>query len=275
MKYIITLSICLFLAVINAGAVRGQALNGQDVKVLYDGLDNPTALYLTHQNIFVVEQGKNRILKLDYSGEVLGTYGSRGSSDYQLNRPVDIDATNGLKVFISDLGNNRIQVFDRHWQLLSSIKDLSAFRSNRRINPTFLSVNKQGELLFYDNQAKSILKMNENGAFIDEFPVPAEVKDVAKLQLMENSILLLDKKQKAVHKISENGLYESFYPTASGTTSFHKTKNALWTADAASVNKDGEEFWQLNRQKETIRDIFVTENRIFVLTNKTLLSIDI
>lgn len=274
-KRIIAFFFCVFIAVLKTDYGNTQVLKTDDALVLRDNLNNPTSVFAGNQNIFVIEQGKNRVLKINYSGELVETYGSRGSGDYQLNRPVDIDATNGLKIFISDLGNNRIQVFDRHWQLLSSIKELSAFKSRRKLEPTFLRVNKLGELLFYDKKAKNIIKINENGAFIDEFIVPTEVKEVSKMQLAENSIFLLDKKQQVIHKMSENGLYESFYPATLNPTSFHKAAKIFWTTNTSTIYKDGEPFWELEKRKEIIQDIFVTENKVFVLTNKALLSIDI
>ena len=64
-------------------------------------------------SIYVVDQGHDRIVKLGPDGQVLSSWGSKGSGDGQFNDPtsVAVDSTSG-KVYVADPTNKRIQVFD-------------------------------------------------------------------------------------------------------------------------------------------------------------------
>ncbi|HBX67068.1 MAG TPA: hypothetical protein DEG32_13255, partial [Balneolaceae bacterium] len=67
-----------------------------------------------------------------------------------------VDATNGLKVFVTDYNNRRVQVFDKRGQYLSSIAGKDTFGNTRRYNPTQVSVNGLGEVFFVDESENYI-----------------------------------------------------------------------------------------------------------------------
>lgn len=270
-----TLRIIALLLLASISSANAQSVaNSNSANVLFSGLDEPSALFVTQQALYIIEQGKSRVLQLDRSGQVLQTFGNKGSSDYQFNTPFDIDATNGLKIFVSDLRNNRIQVFDKHWQLLSSIQNFTAFRNTSRIEPTWLGVNEVGELFFYDKRSKKLVKLNESGSFLDEIPIPSEVKDISGLQLRENKIFILDKKVDVIHQLSENGFYESFYP-AEGAQTFWKSKNGMWISVGNTLFKSGMErkdFIEVKAVK-SIKDFVVNEDVIYILADKSLIKV--
>ncbi len=272
-----TLRIIALLLLASISSANAQSvMSSNSGNVLYSGLNKPSALFVTQHSLYIVEQGQSRVLELDHTGEILQTFGNKGSSNYQFNTPFDIDATNGLKVFVSDSRNNRIQVFDKHWQLLSSIQNISAFRDNKRIEPTWLGVNEVGELFFYDKRSKKLIKLNESGSFLDEIPIPTEVKDISGLQLRENKIFILDKKVDVIHQLSENGFYESFYP-AEGAQTFWKSKNGMWISVGNNLFKSGTERKDYIEVKavKTIKDFVVNEDLLFVIGEDKLISITI
>ncbi len=272
-----TLRIIALLLLASISSANAQSvMSSNSGNVLYSGLDKPSALFVTQHSIYIVEQGQHRVLELNHAGKTLQVFGNKGSSNYQFNSPFDIDATNGLKVFVSDSRNNRIQVFDKHWQLLSSIQNISAFRDNKRIEPSWLGVNEVGELFFYDKRSKNLVKLNNSGSFLDEIPIPSEVNDISGLQLRENKIFILDKKVDVIHQLSENGFYESFYP-AEGAQTFWKSKNGMWISVGNTLFKSGMErkdYIEVNAVK-TINDFVVTEDLLFVLGEDKLISITI
>ncbi len=71
-------------------------------------------------SIYVVDSGRNRIVKLNSDGQVLTTWGSEGSADGQFKgiSSVAIDPTNN-KVYVADPLNRRIQVFDSNGKFLT------------------------------------------------------------------------------------------------------------------------------------------------------------
>src|SRR5437870_2695439 len=71
-------------------------------------------------SIYVVDQGRTRIVKFSPDGRVLAVWGSKGSGDGQFNDPtsVAVDSTSG-KVYVADPINKRIQVFDQNGKFLT------------------------------------------------------------------------------------------------------------------------------------------------------------
>ena len=71
-------------------------------------------------SIYVVDSGRNRIVKLNSVGRLLASWGSEGSADGQFKgiSSVAIDPANN-KVYVADPLNRRIQVFDSNGKFLS------------------------------------------------------------------------------------------------------------------------------------------------------------
>lgn len=245
------------------------------VDTLYSGLKNPTSFLLANNAIYIVEQGNHRILKLDLNGNLIEKYGNRGSGNYQFDSPTDIASSTGLKIFVSDPGNNRIQVFDKRWQYLSSIKGNEKFRTRDEISPEYIGVNKQGEIFFYDSRSKSIGKYDEDGAYLDQIPIPSDIKDVSGLQIIDGSIFILDTTSELVHKIFANGFYESFYE-AKGSISFFYRDNEMYLAKNNILEKQGpltkKTILSFEKRSE-INDIYIVENKIYILTSHALIRI--
>jgi len=71
-------------------------------------------------SVYVVDQGRTRIVKFSPDGHVLSSWGSKGSGDGQFNDPtsVAVDSTSN-KVYVADPRNSRIQVFDPNGKFLT------------------------------------------------------------------------------------------------------------------------------------------------------------
>jgi tripartite motif-containing protein 71 len=71
-------------------------------------------------SIYVVDQGRNRIVKFNPDGEVLAVWGANGSGNGQFRDPtsVAVDPTSN-KVYVADPINKRIQVFDDNGKFVS------------------------------------------------------------------------------------------------------------------------------------------------------------
>jgi sugar lactone lactonase YvrE len=71
-------------------------------------------------SIYVVDSGRNRIVKFSPDGQVLGSWGSEGSGDGQFRglSSVAVDPTNN-RVYGADPINSRIQVFDADGKFLT------------------------------------------------------------------------------------------------------------------------------------------------------------
>jgi len=71
-------------------------------------------------SIYVVDSGRNRIVKFSLDGQVLASWGSEGSGDGQFRglSSVTVDPMNS-KMYVADPLNSRIQVFDSNGKFLT------------------------------------------------------------------------------------------------------------------------------------------------------------
>lgn len=240
-------------------------------KTIYTGFDNPTSIYATQQHLFVVESGKHRILKLDHTGKLLETLGGLGTGNYQFDTPVDIDATNGLKIYVSDYRNNRVQVFDRRFQYLTTI---TAPREQRRIRPTQLVVNDFGELFFYDEASRSVMKYDENGVKIDEFKIPSAIREVSDIQSVGRNLYFLDLKSNHYHVLTNNSLQIQSYPMDGTVHLFVDKEGEEWLISDTSIKNSRETSKEIEfNEKLNIKDVVKANGLFYVLTNKSVLII--
>jgi hypothetical protein len=218
------ISILLFILGYNA-SLQAQENEQEEKDIIFSGLENATSIYATQDHLFVVESGKHRLLKLDHNGNLIETLGGLGTGDYQFDTPIGVDATNGLKIYVTDYGNERIQVYDRRFQYLGSITGESGFQ-NRRISPTQLVVNDFGELFVYDESSKSILKFDQYGSFRDSFYIEEIIPEI--LNIHGQNIEIVDKNGLKVALISQNGILGEIF-LIENTDSYFKnaSKNGM------------------------------------------------
>ncbi|MEX0844027.1 MAG: NHL repeat-containing protein [Balneolaceae bacterium] len=250
-------------------------LAAQSLQKIYSGLDKATSISVTQNSIYIVEQGKNRLLKLDHQGKLLESIGGKGSGDYQFSKPVDVDATNGLKIFVTDYNNRRIQVFDRRGQYLSSISARRGFGNNRKYEPTYISVNNLGEVFFVDESANKIYRFDLDSNLLDEFRMPTEIKSVDDLIVNGQQILILDLKTQTIHELALNGSYQGFYPTE-GVKAFFVNDQDFWKVfgNRAKGENQSKEIKNIHFEKDIEPvDMRVINGIMYILTNESLFRI--
>ena len=241
-------------------------------EVLFTNLRKPTSLYITQEHIYVVESGRNRVLKLNLLGDLIDTIGGLGTGDYQLDTPIDVDATNGLKIYVSDNRNNRIQIYDKRFQYLTSLKRYPWARSPRPIQPTQLVVNNLAELFFYDQDSKSIISVNDNGVKLDEFQIPGAIREVSDIQTVGRDLYILDLKSKQYHILAYNGLEVRSYPLEGALQVYVDKKGEEWLISASSIRNSRETKDEVQFPEELIiKDVVKTSGIFYILTNKSVL----
>jgi sugar lactone lactonase YvrE len=70
-----------------------------------------------NDNLYIVDQGRTRVVKFDPVTESFAEWGTRGAEPGQFLEPTGIDLRGG-EVFVADFGNNRVQVFDLEGKFL-------------------------------------------------------------------------------------------------------------------------------------------------------------
>jgi len=270
-------TLIFILCAITAWVFDAQA---QDVRKLQANLDNAVAMDGTRDFIFIVEQGKNRILKLDLQGILAETLGGLGSGDYQFDKPVDIEATNGLKIYISDRNNNRVQIYDRRFQFLTTVK---ARPAGRDFFPGQMVVNDFGELIFHDQRAEVLRIFDENGSELPYGLLSRDIKSVNDIKISGEQMFILDKQSGVIHELSINGRYNNFipadkvnafYPSDNGTRAMKRDTLFFVDEPALSVKLPLD---------EPVRDMFVVSNsnapsrksKVYLLTGSALYLVEL
>lgn len=257
--------------------IFSASISAQPLQKIYSGLDNATSISVTQNHIYIVEQGKNRLLKLDHSGTLIETIGGRGSGDYQFSKPVDVDATNGLKVFVTDFNNRRVQVFDRRGQYLSSIEARNTFGEMREFNPSQIAVDQMGEVYFTDSETRYIHHFDLDYNVLDEFKIPNEIKTVHDLSIGSSEIFILDWGSGTIHRLTLNGAYQGFYP-AEEVLAFFADESGLWTSYTNQLiyeSKSGEEVTVPFDSSVEPLDMYVERTSIFLLTKAELFKLSV
>ena len=202
----------ILLLLLWAVPIREVAAQPQAVPVL-TGLKDARSVYITPlSEIYVVETGRHRLLKSRLDGARLDSLGSRGFGDYELNSPLDVDATNGLKIYVTDHSNNRVQVYDRRLQYLSSITTPPRNLSRDRYSPTVIVSNSLREIFFYDSENRHIIKYNPNGEWSMNFDSYGGQINYPPTDITssEQKLLVADSADNVIHVLSNLGQYEKF-----------------------------------------------------------------
>lgn len=196
------------------------------------GFDRVTSLHATPAGeVFLVESGRHRLVKLSLTGERLDSLGRRGSGDYSFNNPVSVDATNGMRIYVADKNNRRIQTYDRRLQFLGSLLPPERAGFNELFfNPEKVAVNKFGEVYVYDRETEKILKYDQNGRFVLfvdlrglEIALP-----IGSMSHFEDSLFLSESGRNVLHEITTGGGYRGFVFTPGIILDMFTSESAIW-----------------------------------------------
>jgi tripartite motif-containing protein 71 len=120
-------------------------------------------------DLWVDDNDNNRLVEFSPSGTVIGTYGSHGSGEDELNNPLGlaIDPTSG-DVVVSDTGNNRIEVFGPTGKFVREFGGFGA--GNGKLNdPNALTVDSTGNIWVADRGNNRVEEFSSTGAYLSQF----------------------------------------------------------------------------------------------------------
>ncbi|MFZ1730156.1 MAG: NHL repeat-containing protein [Bacteroidota bacterium] len=72
-------------------------------------------------NLFVADAGTSTLLKFDIRGRKLAEVGGPGWDNERFDRPLGVDASPGIAIYVADMGNNRISRFDRDLHFMAAL----------------------------------------------------------------------------------------------------------------------------------------------------------
>ncbi len=114
--------------------------------------------------IFVSDMRTNQVFKYSSKGELLASVGGTGFGQNELNKPMGIDASNGLNVFVCDNQNNRIQKYDINLNYISAFDfngyNVTAINSEKIFFPYSLAFLSTSEIfVLADATVYKVVKM--------------------------------------------------------------------------------------------------------------------
>ena len=119
----------------------------------------------SHNHLYVVDNGNNRVQKFDTNGNYLLQFGSKGASDGQLYNPHGVTVHND-KVYIADYINKRISVFQTNGKFCIS------FGSDQLGGPIDVTVSANNHLLVADSSNSCIYTYTLDGHYVGKFGTP-------------------------------------------------------------------------------------------------------
>ncbi|MGD8777797.1 MAG: NHL repeat-containing protein [Ignavibacteria bacterium] len=118
--------------------------------------------------IYVCDSGNNEVIKFDSRGKKIVSIGGYGWEASAFDYPSHVFAS-PLNVYVTDKNNNRIQIFDKDLNYLSSINSDENTDSDYSFHyPSETVVSGIGDLFILDSDNSRILKFDLKGNFILE-----------------------------------------------------------------------------------------------------------
>ncbi|XP_006813804.1 tripartite motif-containing protein 2-like [Saccoglossus kowalevskii] len=110
--------------------------------------------------VFVTDCRENYIRKYKESGQYMCSFGGHGTRDGQFLGPCFIDCDKQGQVYVSDIGNNRIQVFNKNCQYMYSIGTGSQLTNPRGV------ATGEDNCVYVTDDSNQIHKFHRKGKFL-------------------------------------------------------------------------------------------------------------
>lgn len=264
---------------LGAAEVMAQPLQ-LDFRPVSTPLDGALSISTTPTGLlYIAETNRHRMLILTSEGERVDSLGSQGGGDYRFNRPVSIDATNGLKIYVADRNNGRVQLFDRRLQYLSSITS-DKIDNRNRFQPAQLVASKIGDLIVYDADQHQIHIFDPNGNYSRKIDLRRHrVGSNLQMKMSDSVLLLYDSDQGVIHRFSVDGGYLNFIGGFNDALAIYGSDSNIWAVYADRLvehTRRGErvQTYRLN-QSLPVNDLSIFENTVFLLTANQLFKADL
>jgi len=230
--------------------------------------------------IFVTDDLKNEIVKIDTLGNVIKTIGGYGWDNSSFDNPIDIFA-NILNVYVADKNNNRIQIFDKDLNFLSKIETKNVTDEQFAFNyPSSVVTSTQGDFYILDSDNNRILRFNLRGEFIaeiggidaGEFRLSNPVKIC-----LDNNLNLITAEKNTLFIFDQFGNGKRKYSLPFAVNNLNSLFNDVVIVNEkniliAKINSDTriEMLPFTPKLVEEIVDACVFKSKLYVLTNSTI-----
>jgi sugar lactone lactonase YvrE len=137
----------------SAGTASGQFNHPAGVAVDLNG------------NLWVVDQGNDRVVKFSESGQYLSSFGSPGTGNGQFGRPTSIAIDASGNLWVTDAANNRVEKFSASGAYLAQFGTYGA-GNGQLSNPEGIAIDPKGNIWVADTYNGRLQQFNANGQFL-------------------------------------------------------------------------------------------------------------
>ncbi len=203
------------------------------------------------------------------------SYGAFGWDNNSFDYPACIK-TNGIRIFVSDFNNNRIQIFDKDLNFIFSLNGNKS--ESEFLNPSKIAISKLGELFILDSYTPSILKFDSGFRFLFkiensevknfefENPTDIEIFNSNKFAVLDNPNLLIF--SLLGNPIKNISLKEKLnFISSDGRNLYGVRGNTIYLI---SENRISKLFEVKINKTERIKDLAAYLDHFYVLTNKRI-----
>lgn len=144
----------------------------------------------SNNDLFVLEHGENKIIKINRHGEIERSFGSYESGDGELREPQQLDILKNKFLIVSDAGQKAILVFDFFGNFIQRISH-SDFK-----RPAGLCVLDDGSVILADEEAKQLFLISPDFSKLKTIPLNtgkpvSRIMDAAVWQTDKQTLLYL------------------------------------------------------------------------------------
>ena len=158
-------------------------------------LGAPAGLVLdSNEDLYISEQGNNRVSKFTRDGEFLSTFGGPGSAPGQFDKPwgISVDGQNNL--YVADWNNHRIQKFTPDGELLQIIGEPGS-GPGRLHRPSDVAVDADGDVYVCDWGQDKVEVYDSDGSHLTTLYGDSEELSPRGVKYLELNIADLEKRR--------------------------------------------------------------------------------
>ncbi len=169
----------------------------------------------------VSDKAEHKIYLFSSDGKLHIEAGGHGAGVQSFHAPSDIASNNGLKIYVADKENGRIQILDHQLHFLSSLDitsanvdyamELDSFRATRSWKPEKICLLDSGHLQVWDAQAKGIHRFNSKGDYLGFSALSEAMGRINFLYCKADYIELYSTQSQKIARMSINGLWLGSY----------------------------------------------------------------
>ncbi len=130
------------------------------------------------KEIFIADNGNDRIVKLDSNYAFIDEMGGFGASDYSLSGPIALAIDNVSNLYLIDSGNTRAVRLDRNLNFISSENGFTREEKIDFIRPLCIEVSDRGDIFIGDEGLGACFKLDQFFFYIYEFGGRDQIQSV-------------------------------------------------------------------------------------------------